>query len=68
MQVQPGDKFPFTPTAWTRDRKEWGNGLSIPVVLPGRVVWVHPKGRFFLVEGQVDGQRIRECFSLYGGR
>ena len=28
----------------------------------GRVVWVHPKGRFYLAEFQLPGGVIRECF------
>ena len=28
----------------------------------GRVVWVHPKGRFYLAEFQLPGGIIRECF------
>lgn len=28
----------------------------------GRVVWVHPKGRFYLAEFQLPVGVIRECF------
>lgn len=32
----------------------------------GRVVWVHPKGRFYLAEFQLPGGIIRACFKEVG--
>lgn len=32
----------------------------------GRVVWVHPEGRFYLAEFQFPGGIIRECFQEVG--
>ena len=32
----------------------------------GRVVWVHPQGRFYLAEFQLPGGTIRECFQQVG--
>lgn len=30
--------------------------------LMGRVVWIHPQGRFHVVEFQLGGGIVRECF------
>ena len=32
----------------------------------GRVVWVHPQGRFYLAEFPLPGGIIRECFKEVG--
>lgn len=32
----------------------------------GRVVWVHPQGRFYLAEFHLPGGVIRECFQEVG--
>lgn len=64
--MQVGDKLRFTPYPWTRDRTEWGNGMTIPTEVAGRVVYVHPKGRYYLAEGEVAGRTIRECYCTKG--
>lgn len=33
-----------------------------PARMTGRVVWLHPQGRFHVVEFQFGGGNIRECF------
>lgn len=39
-------------------------GLSnrLSQTLGGTVVWVHPRGRYHLVEFQTDGGAVLECF------
>ena len=35
-----------------------------PTSVSGRVVWIHPKRRFYLVEYCCNGHTLRECFQM----
>lgn len=59
-----GDKVRFSPWPWTREKTEWGNGMQIPTSITGKVIYLHPAGRFYCVEALVDGRPIRECFHI----
>lgn len=52
---QIGDKKTFKPAALE-------NGLpnDCPRTVTGTVVWVHPQGRFYIVEVDNDGHKWRE--------
>jgi hypothetical protein len=55
-----GRKFRVVPE-FMRPKQE---GKTEPVrPISGRVVWVHPKGRYALLEFDF-GEPIRECFTL----
>lgn len=56
--VQAGDTVHIAPVSFST--AEFPGGHSPP--RKGRVAWVHPKGRFYLVEFPVGSQVIRECF------
>ena len=62
--MKVGDKFTFTPSEWSTDKTRYASGMTIPIHVKGRVVWIHPKKRFFLVEGQVHGVTVRETFPM----
>ena len=32
------------------------------VFITGKVIYVHPKGRFFVIEAQLPGGKVREAF------
>lgn len=63
--VKVGDKVTFRPEGWSdtqgmrRDRR----GKS----LRARVIYVHPKRRYYVAEGEVDGVKIREAFLILPG-
>ena len=64
--IRVGQPYSFIPTScpgsFTRTREDEHRRLT------GRVVYVHPKGRYFLVEAETSrGQVIRECFQMTGG-
>lgn len=40
-----------------------GSGAEAVKPIPGRVVWVHPKGRFAVLQFDFS-EPIRECFTL----
>ncbi len=62
--MRVGDKHTFIPSEFLTNKTKWANGMIIPVHVTGRVTWIHPKGRFFLVEAEVNGTVIRETFPL----
>lgn len=62
--VKVGDKHSFVPSEFATEKTKFGNGMKIPTRITGKVVWIHPKGRFFLVEAFVHGIRIRETFPM----
>lgn len=56
--MKVGDKVLRQPVSfWERD-----DNHSPKHFLPGRVVYIHPKGRFHIVEFETDGGKIREAF------
>lgn len=58
-----GDPISFVPDAWIH-----GQGaetvLKRTAHVKGRVIYVHPKGRFYVVEGEVGGRTIREAYKI----
>lgn len=57
--MRVGDKVARTPETFTvRD----GERNSAPRTLRGRVVYIHPLGRYHVVEFETPGGKIRECF------
>lgn len=62
--MKVGDKFTWIPSEFLTERTKFGNSMTIPIHVKGRVAWIHPKGRFFLAEGLCNGTLIRECFKM----
>ena len=58
-----GDPISFVPDAWVH-----GQGaetvLRRTAHVKGRVIYVHPKGRFYVAEGEVGGRTIREAYKI----
>lgn len=54
--VKIGDKVYRKPLTIT------GLDTKTLIRMPGTVVWVHPEGRFHVVEFQLGGGAVRECF------
>ncbi len=62
--MKVGDKFTWIPSEWLTEKTKYANGMTIPSHVKGRVIWIHPKKRFFMVEGEVHGIRIIESFPM----
>ena len=62
--MKVGDKFTWIPSEFLTERTKFGNGMTIPINVKGRVAWIHPRKRFFLAEGLCNGTLIRECFKM----
>lgn len=63
--VKVGDKVTFRPEGWSDTEGE--KPRSAGKVLRGRVIYVHPKRRYYVAEGEVDGVKIREAFLILPG-
>ncbi len=63
--VKLGDKVLLRPVTF----EESGERGRQPAPRPGRIVYIHPEGRFCTVAFEVgrDGQIIRESFKLVRG-
>ena len=46
--------------------RDYGEESRTPRAVAGRVTYIHPKGRFHMVEFETPGGALRECF-LGGG-
>jgi hypothetical protein len=62
--MKVGDKFTWIPSEFSAEKSRYGNGMTIPIHVTGKVAWIHPRKRFFLVEGVCNGCLIRECFPM----
>lgn len=56
----------FTPYAFCEGQDDSipGKRPRTKATVTGRIVYIHPKGRFFTVEAVVQGHSIRESFHL----
>ena len=61
--MKVGDPVLFLPDCWVH-----GQGsetvLARAAQVKGTVIFVHPKGRYYVAEGQVGGRTIREAFQI----
>ena len=64
MMVRVGDKKQFVPSEFntTTKMKDPATGKEVPKSVVGRVVYVHPTGRYYTVEATVGGCTFRESF------
>lgn len=64
MMVKLGDKKEFVPTAFNAQIKikNPATGKECVKSVIGRVVYIHPAGRYYTVEAEIDGRMIRESF------
>ena len=58
-----GDPILFMPDCWVH-----GQGsetiMSRTGAVKGKVVYIHPRRRYYVAEGQVGGRTIREAFQI----
>ena len=48
--------------------RDYGEESRTPRAVAGRVTYIHPKGRFHMVELETPGGALRECFLGVGDR
>ena len=48
--------------------RDYGEESRTPRAVAGRVTYIHPKGRFHMVEFETPGGVLRECFLGVGDR
>lgn len=48
--------------------RDYGEESRTPRAVAGRVTYIHPKGRFHMVEFETSGGALRECFLGVGDR
>ena len=64
--VRIGDAVRFTPSGW-EGKTEFANGMACPASVTGRVIYVHPRGRFCTAEARIGGETLRESLPLRDG-
>lgn len=48
--------------------RDYGEESRTPRAVAGRITYIHPKGRFHMVEFETPGGALRECFLGVGDR
>ena len=59
--IKVGAPYVFSPSAFAGEKED---GFIVRPKLTGKITWIHPKGRFFLVEAPCHKHIIRECFYM----
>ena len=67
-----GDKYTWTPAAWMGEKSaereaRGGKTMQIPRSVTGRVVYIHPLGRYFTARAETPGGPITESFQMPPG-
>lgn len=62
--VKVGDSKTFKPSGFSDQVsvKDPSTGKSCSRKVTGKVIYVHPQGRYYTVEAELDGRTIRESF------
>lgn len=62
--VKLGAKITFKPSGFSDQTsvKDPATGKPCSREVTGKVVYVHPQGRYYTVEAELDGRTIRESF------
>lgn len=61
--MKVGDPVLFVPDCWVHGQGSERVQACTGAVL-GKVVYIHPKHRYYVAEGQVAGRTIREAFQI----
>lgn len=57
-------KIQVSDTVMARPMLGGNTGETLCDPTPGRVVWIHPEWRYYILEFSYDRGRFRECFPL----
>lgn len=61
--MKVGDPVLFVPDCWAHGQgSDTIRACTGPV--KGKIVYIHPKSRYYVAEGQVGGRTIREAFQI----
>lgn len=60
--MQIGDRVTRTPQTFAESVETRERQRTQPRPMTGRVVYIHPRGRYHVVEFEAGGQRVRESF------
>lgn len=61
--MKVGDPVLFMPDCWVHGQGS-ESVLEHSGPVRGKVVYIYPKGRYYVAEGQVGGRTIREAFQI----
>lgn len=61
--MKVGDPVLFVPDCWVHGQGS-ESMLAHTGAVRGKVVYIDPKGYYYVAEGQVRGRTIREAFSI----
>ena len=63
--MRVGDKLTWTPSGFDHEVSgERADRQRKLRSVTGRIVYIHPAGRYYLAEARVGGAVIRECFPM----
>ena len=63
--MQVGDSYTWTPMAFEGEASgERDKRLRRARSVTGRIVYIHPQRRYFMVEAKVCSHLLRECFPI----
>ena len=63
--MRVGDKLVWTPSGFDHEVSgERADRQRKLRSVTGRIVYIHPAGRYYLAEARVGGAVIRECFPM----
>lgn len=62
-KIRIGESYTFVPSGFTGERRYLTEEDSNRALV-GKIAYIHPKRRFFMVEAQIQGHTIRECFKI----
>ena len=59
-----GQTVRFVPSCFENQKLTGPGGKILERTLTGRVSWIHPKNRFYVVTARCGDSVIRECFLI----
>ena len=63
--MRVGDKITWTPSAFESEVSgERADKMRKLRAVTGRIVYIHPAGRYYMAEARVNGAVLRECFKI----
>jgi len=62
-RMQGGDRVTRSPETFAEGVETRERQKPQPRAMTGRVVYIHPRGRYHVVEFEVAGHRVRESFA-----
>jgi len=64
MKIHIGDELKLKPKTFYNTDNDSNSGRNPKAVLKGKVVYIHPKKRFFDAEFDLAGGKVKESFAF----